>query len=228
MKNFSTHEIKYIYARACAIGSNVVRTFNRLNDILALLLVLAFSISLSAQENLSTSNSSRRRPGASEIRQRWSAEQSHRKKAEILKEIQTMDSTDAKELVNENDRDVRESAVLTLGQNPQDDNSATLKEVAEKETDLGVRTAAIQGLGKIQSEARTLREILNDTNEAIAVRQAAASSLSLAGDKDTLEYLLGIWRSTDGELKEHVKICLENFRSLFPSVVEDAIGEPNQ
>jgi hypothetical protein len=116
----------------------------------------------------------------------------------------------------------RESEVLDLSHDKTSPaNKTELKRIIRDEKDQSVRSAAIQSLGGRSDSFQDLQKILNDTKESLAARESAASAIALSPKEAAFDVLLDAFKKTDGELKEHIGICLQGLKNRFPNRTDD-------
>jgi HEAT repeat protein len=108
------------------------------------------------------------------------------------------------------DKKVREQAVIEIGRDKTNPAAAEqILPLAMNDPDLGVRAAAIQSLGNQRAHFSTLKTLLSDSTQPLVVRQASASAIALFSDPDAQEFLVAEFQKAEGELKEHIGLCLE-------------------
>ena len=139
------------------------------------------------------------------------------------KQTHSFDDLDSK------DSKTRESAVLAIGQDKESNQSLEkLKDLAKKDSDLSVRSAAIQALGSHQQGKADLKTLLESETEPLVVRESAASALALFPDEEAVQVLADAYNQSQDELKAHIKICLEGLRNRHPDLVKSVLGEPDE
>jgi hypothetical protein len=151
------------------------------------------------------------------------------KNSRSLHEIEGLKGPEAKTHLKDADPKSREAAALAIGRDKESNGfAADLLNTAKTDTDLSVRTAAIQSLGSHQSNFADLTALLNSASEPLPVREAAASALALFPTEYAVQALGQAYNQNQDELKEHLKLCLSGLRSRSPELVQSILGDSDE
>lgn len=163
---------------------------------------------------------------ASAIKSRLQKEKRPQERQKLFEALSRRPASETKGFLKDKDSKVRAAAALSAARDgqaplPEDD----LVTLAQEDPDPATRSAALLALGQRRARFGEVRQVLNDPAQPLLARQSAASALALFPQPEAVQALGQAYGASEGELKEHIKICLEGLRGRHPELVDAALKE---